>query len=416
MVDKPCLGRTSITGPWVWLSIVAWLFGPGCAFAASAELDEVRLGGAVLAASPLSSSVEMEWLFSPLPTAIKPYDPHWAWLFSPRPIIGASISAQDKTDEAYAGLAWDIPLTHGFNLEYQESGLIHNQALNVLYNDRPSPLTTRLLFREAIGLSYDINQSWRVMAFADHASDGNLGYRNEGINRFGFLVGYKPGTPAAPQPPEPPPPPNFNWNGPYAGLSVALARSNYNLVQPASNEQTNADNSVNIAAQAGFNWMIGPILAGFEADYSVQGLRGDAKAELDDAAVSASSLWLATARGRLGVSMPVPKVPGGILLYGTGGPAFSEIANGYCPHSSSVICYNTSTGDVAGGWATQSKLQTGWTAGGGVEIPMAPTFTVKFEYLYVDFGKLSFSNDAVPGEQFTFTEQILRTGMNFKFN
>jgi outer membrane immunogenic protein len=358
----------------------------------------------------------MEWLFSPLPTSIKSFDPRWAWLFSPRPIIGASISAQDKTDEAFAGLAWDIPLTHGFTLEYQESGLIHNQALNVLYNDRPSPLTTRLLFREAIGLSYDINQSWRVVAFADHASDGNLGYRNEGLNRFGFLVGYKPGSLATPQPPEPPPAPSFNWNGLYAGLSVALARSNYNLVQPASNEQTNADDSVNIAAQAGYNWMIGPILAGFEADYSVQGLRGDAKAGVYDAAVSASSLWLATARGRLGVSLPVPKVPGGILFYGTGGEAFSEIANGYCSHSSSFICYNTSTGDVAGGWATQSKLQTGWTAGGGVEIPMAPTFTVKFEYLYVNFGKLSFSNDAVPSEQFTFTEQILRTGMNFKFN
>jgi outer membrane immunogenic protein len=71
---------------------------------------------------------------------------------------------------------------------------------------------------------------------------------------------------------------------------------------------------------------------------------------------------------------------------------------------------------VSGATEDQSQLRTGWTAGGGVEVPLAPTVTVKLEYLYVDFGKLTFSNAAVADEQFTFNEQIFRGGMNFKLN
>jgi opacity protein-like surface antigen len=54
--------------------------------------------------------------------------------------------------------------------------------------------------------------------------------------------------------------------------------------------------------------------------------------------------------------------------------------------------------------------------GGGVELPVGPSVSAKFEYLYVDFGQFGFSNAIVPQEQFTFTEQILRAGMNLKLN
>lgn len=397
-------------------AIAAIVASSECAFAGSLTapgLDEVRLGAMMLASSPMSVDIDMQALFSPISSSIKPYDPHWSWLFSPRPFIGAAISAQDRTNELYGGLEWDIPLTHGFTLVYQEGGLIHDQTLNVNYNDRPSPLTTRALFREAIGLNYDINDQWRILAFADHGSNGNLGYRNEGINRVGVLIGDKLGVPAAPVDMTPPPQ-EFSWNGAYAGLSVALARSKYNLVQPVSTEQTNTDDSVNVAAQGGYNWMLGSVLLGVESDYSVQGVQGSAIVPQFGSAVSASSMWLVTARGRLGYSIEVPKVPGGILVYGTGGAAVSRIANNYCANMSPTHCYDN--GDISGGWLVQSTLQTGWTAGAGVEIPMASNFTVKFEYLYVDFGRMSFNNVAVSGEQFTFTEQLLRTGMNFKFN
>jgi opacity protein-like surface antigen len=41
---------------------------------------------------------------------------------------------------------------------------------------------------------------------------------------------------------------------------------------------------------------------------------------------------------------------------------------------------------------------------------------MKLEYLFVDFGKIAFSNPAVADEQLTFDQQIFRGGMNFKLN
>ena len=154
-------------------------------------LDEVRVGVTSSASKGASASGELQALFSPLSLIGHPYDPNWAWFFSPRPLIGASISLEGKTSQAYAGLAWDLPISGPYFVELSAGGLVHDQTLNQTYSDRPSPLTTRFLFRESIAIGYDINANWRILVFADHGSDGNLGYRNEGVNRFGLLLGNK---------------------------------------------------------------------------------------------------------------------------------------------------------------------------------------------------------------------------------
>jgi opacity protein-like surface antigen len=46
---------------------------------------------------------------------------------------------------------------------------------------------------------------------------------------------------------------------------------------------------------------------------------------------------------------------------------------------------------------------------------MTPVVTAKFEYLYVDFGKLSFTNNGAISDEFSFSQHILRSGLNFKF-
>ena len=76
---------------------------------------------------------------------------------------------------------------------------------------------------------------------------------------------------------------------------------------------------------------------------------------------------------------------------------------------------NATNHDIGGGWSTQATVRSGWTAGAGVELPLAPAVTVKFEYLYVDFGTVSFNNGVFSNEV-GFNEHILRAGMNFKFN
>jgi len=375
-------------------------------------IDEVRIGGATsvpigggATGMPLSPSVELQALFAPLPNPIEPYDPNLSWVFLPRPLIGASISAEGRTDTAYAALAWDAPIVGPYFAEFTAGGLIHDQRLNVVFSDRPSPLTTRFLFRESIAVGRQIGPDWRVLAFLAHASNGDLAGGNVGINQVGVLLGHTFG-PGGPPPQAPPPrkefsPAGFSWTGPYLGFGVGLATGNIDFVTP---QRATDFKSVNLAGTAGYNWQIDRIVLGFEGDGSIQNLTGTASVPGATATVTARSRWLATARGRLGVDLALPFSPYRFLLYGTGGAAFTDVANSSC------VCL------VSGATEHQSQLRAGWTAGGGVEVPLAPTVTMKLEYLFVDFGKLAFSNPAVADEQFTFDQQIVRGGMNFKLN
>jgi outer membrane immunogenic protein len=273
-------------------------------------------------------------------------------------------------------------------------------------------LTTRFLFRESIAFGYDINANWRILVFADHGSDGDLGYRNEAVNRVGVLLGNKFG-PSTNKPIKADSLiSTFSWAGPYAGFGVGLARGKFSITSPINS--TANDNSVNVAAQVGYNWVYGPVVVGGEVDYSVQGLTGSADINAADAAVSASSLWLTTARGRIGTDIQIPFVSKRSLIYGTGGVAISRIASGYCVNAT-IQCYTGPARDIGGGWAVEAAIRSGWTVGGGVEIPMTPVVTAKFEYLYVDFGKLSFINNGAISDEFSFSQHILRSGLNFKF-
>ena len=397
------------------LIIPATLFSQ-CAFAADAGfpwLDELRAGATASTGGRLSTNAEVQALLAPLP-AIATYNSNWAWLLSPRPLIGASISLQGKTSQAYAGLAWTLPISGPFFVELSAGGLVHDQNLNQVYNDRPYPLSSRFLFRESIAIGYELNANWRIMAFADHGSNGNLGYRNIGLNHFGVLLGNKFGpSTRKPLADSAPSLSTFSWAGPYVGFGVAFARSGFHFKSPTP-KSTVAGNSVNLAGQVGYNWVFGSAVLGGELDYAVQDLDAGRNYIASDVALSASSMWLATARGRIGTDVEIPFVSKRSLIYATGGVAFSRIANNFCPNAS-VQCYTGTIHDISGGWSTQATVRSGWTAGAGVELPVAPTVTVKFEYLYVDFGTVSFNNGVFSNEV-GFNEHILRTGMNFKFN
>jgi len=76
--------------------------------------------------------------------------------------------------------------------------------------------------------------------------------------------------------------------------------------------------------------------------------------------------------------------------------------------------------------SASASTTVGWTVGGGIELMMCRNWTMKAEYLYVDFGKDSASgvvvNTVAPQISFPtlaheadLTTQIARAGINYKF-
>ena len=102
--------------------------------------------------------------------------------------------------------------------------------------------------------------------------------------------------------------------------------------------------------------------------------------------------------------MPRP----GWLLYATGGYAYARL--------------DTTASATAGALTASvntSENRNGWTVGGGSEMMLAPNWTAKVEYLYLDFGSKTTSY-ILPGiatlnDNVRTHLHVVRTGVNYKF-
>jgi outer membrane immunogenic protein len=95
------------------------------------------------------------------------------------------------------------------------------------------------------------------------------------------------------------------------------------------------------------------------------------------------------------------------LVYGAGGAAFGNVQA------------NFSNDPIS------SATKAGWTVGAGVEVAVAPHWSAKAEYLFVDLGNGSCTTDCPtvnanrpplsPNVAVKFDESIVRAGINYKF-
>ena len=100
-----------------------------------------------------------------------------------------------------------------------------------------------------------------------------------------------------------------------------------------------------------------------------------------------SNPWFGTLRGRAGYAF------NNVLFYGTGGLAFGELR-----------------AETFG--LSESHTTAGWTAGVGAEFGLAPNWSAKIEYLYVDLADENFTITGLPnGYRFG----LLRAGVNYHF-
>ena len=98
-----------------------------------------------------------------------------------------------------------------------------------------------------------------------------------------------------------------------------------------------------------------------------------------------------------------------LLTYLKGGAVVANIRN-------TASDLNSVSGAVdPSDFSQVSKARWGWTIGSGFEYAIASNWTVKSEYLYMDFGTVHGTN--VDGDTFSFKNQVqtFKVGLNYKW-
>ncbi len=222
----------------------------------------------------------------------------------------------------------------------------------------------------------------------------------------------------------PPAPSSYDWTGFYLGghLGYAWGNSNWTVSTPGA---PNVSGSLDLAqpldsfdeagsffagVQAGYNYMLpnrvtvgAEVDASFPSFQSLSGLSIGGTSTFTSPSqgletLSETVLWSGTARGRVGYA------PGDWLFYATGGLAWT-----YDQQTLTQLA----TGD------SQSPFlwRFGWAAGAGFEVPVAPHWTGRVEYLFTDYDVNGPSATAYPGQRIAsdFKQQEVRAGLNYQF-
>jgi outer membrane immunogenic protein len=183
--------------------------------------------------------------------------------------------------------------------------------------------------------------------------------------------------------------------------------------------------------QIGYNWQANRFVFGVELDLQASGQDGDSTF-CSTAACGVGSLrviashemnWFGTARLRAGFLLTDT-----ILLYATGGLAVADLDS----------TYTATLLGVGTGSASTSDTRVGWVIGGGAEAALSRNWSIKAEYLYLDFGDVNSAagsatssvnllNTPLQGQNTVidttvnasartrWTDNILRVGLNYRF-
>jgi outer membrane immunogenic protein len=199
---------------------------------------------------------------------------------------------------------------------------------------------------------------------------------------------------------------SWNWTGPYIGADAGYVSSRsftpYLVTVPSSSAYLNTSQALlfNQAApdtistrgitgtvHAGWNWQLKPFAVGIELDagaFRTRPTRDTCLLQPQCPAsvtafpifaqlhTEASTDWLLTGRARAGWVYSVG------YLYLTGGLAVTQL-------KASVRYVDVTTLGNPNGFSSVSELKMGWTLGAGMEFAIAPRWTVRAEYLRVEF-------------------------------
>jgi outer membrane immunogenic protein len=226
--------------------------------------------------------------------------------------------------------------------------------------------------------------------------------------------------------------PVFNWSGFYAGLNAGYGfgtNDDAAVFVPGLGLVANGggdDGGFVGGGQIGFNWQVGQLVYGIEADLQYADLGNTRNndvfvggAPVFFGAGSAANIdWFGTVRARLGFAIDR------VLIYATGGLAYADISggNGFTAVNGVVVAVNGN-----------DDIQWGWTIGGGVEFALptnwnmlgssAVTFRIEGLYVNIEGGDRAGGVFVGPGGPVAVAGNgssnaefgVVRAGLNFKF-
>ena len=215
-----------------------------------------------------------------------------------------------------------------------------------------------------------------------------------------------------------PVPSAYDWTGFYVGGHLGYAWGSSNFTAPGISGSLNLAQPVDTfyetgsffeGLQAGYDYMLpNRIVIGAEADASfpsfpnLAGISIGGTSTFTSPTIGAESYSetvrsSGTVRGRIGYA------PGNWLFYATGGFAWT-----YDQLSLTQL--------ASGATGSPFLWRLGWAAGAGVEVPVAPHWTGRLEYLFTDYGisGVTFLGGAQRIDS-DFSLQELRAGLNYQF-
>jgi outer membrane immunogenic protein len=253
-------------------------------------------------------------------------------------------------------------------------------------------------------------------------------------------------------PPSPPAPvfaQSHNWSGFYVGANVGygwghadfsitpggywVGDADLDGVTSAATRRSSIDGIVG-GLQAGYNWQVGSLVIGVEADANLSKVSGGFSSPTFNGLYSgtytargaAGSDWFSTIRLRFGFAADRA------LFYVTGGLAivenhFSHSVN--FQNEGKVVGLPITGPDGGANAVSRSTVNYSWTLGGGVEYALNQNWSAKIEYLFVDMGdnaassrySSSVCNSPCSNLDFDLRHRekkhmnVVRFGVNYKF-
>ncbi|MEL6921658.1 MAG: outer membrane beta-barrel protein [Pseudomonadota bacterium] len=206
--------------------------------------------------------------------------------------------------------------------------------------------------------------------------------------------------------------PTYNWSGFYAGIHGGFGQSDFGGIFDEAGTAPNASfgtfdvSGALIGAQVGYNYDLGGIIVGVEADYSATSFEDSFTDGEDDVQTLQTDVF-ATLRGRLGTAS---------------GPFFAYVTAG--------VGYTESTLTVENGDDSLTFTDFGPVYGAGLEYAVNSRFSIKGEWLRFaadrnfpstdqldsGTGALDELNDGDDDDHLSFSgSDIFRVGLNYRF-